>query len=143
MKSIKYLTLIIPLYLFLTLPVFANHHGGDKEAMTEERQEAMEAKKEERESMMEEKKAEMEEKKEERIAERCEMMAERVSNRHAGWTERIANHSEKYDTLISRLREISTKLNTEVEGIDTSELDSLIDELESTVADYEAAYTTF
>ncbi len=153
MKSIKYLIPIIPLYLVLTLPVFAQGNGSggvkptlyneDRGAKMEEKQEEMEAKKADREAAMEEKKAEMEANREEKMAERCAAMQERAQERHQKFQENVDKHAENYGKVIAKLNAVSVTLQEKYPELDTSDFDALIVEMEDMVAAYVEAYGTF
>lgn len=133
MKSTKYLSLILSVYLFLFLatPVFAqgNGPGGAKPTLLNS---------EEREARMEE----QQEKRDERIAARCQQMQERIATRVSRYKENLNVHAGNYDRLIAKLREISTSLNDKYD-VDTTEFDGLVVDLETSVGTYSTHYDLF
>ena len=145
----KYSKLVILFALFFSLSlsfdVFAKSEnanpGQGKKPDKEELMERKEQKKEEIEQKKEEKKEQIELKKQERNTLRCERVRERVQNKIRNYGELKQNQAGKYQAFVNRIQDAATKLETK--GFDVSSLQTDINNLQSLVDEYLAAYQDF
>lgn len=112
-----------------------------REERQQQRSDAREQKMETREVRQEENAANREQNQEARAQKRCEVVSELINKRVEIFKKTKTNHQENYDKLLSRLNEVSTKLNEK--GLDTTNLNSDIATLTTMVSEYKTKYDSF